>query len=197
MLDSIRLFVHVLDDSILYNYERSHMNKVTKYEWQILCLFLIALNFNNQYLHLPIILMGVYYAIGMLFEFLTQSLWDYNVALKKSPFTIKNKDINWIFGLGWLSAVILGFVLGNYLECLIPNKPIRMILGFTIIGNILENVFYYFDLWKYNTTHPLLKVPPYIGKYIVIFKIPLAVRAGYPVLGTIAYYLYVYLGKYL
>ncbi len=164
------------------------MNKITKYEWQIVSLFLFSLLVNGSVIQMKLLTMAVFFIIGILFEFLTEPLWNYNVELKKSPFTLPDKDINFLFGLGWLAIVILGLSTGTYLQEWIASPFTSGIIGVTIIGNILESLFFYFGLWTYEKDHPMLRFPPILGKYFEIAKIPLSVRLGYPVLGAGIYY---------
>ncbi len=173
------------------------MNKLTKYEWQLISLFLFALLINGTMIRMKIMTMIVFYIVGTIFEFATEPLWDYNPELKKSPLTLKNRDINFLFGLGWLAIVILGLSLGEYLQKWISNPALCGITGIVIIGNILESLFYYFGLWKYDTSQPALRFPLFIGKYIEIAKIPLSVRVGYIVLGAGIFYLNQFVTQYL
>ena len=173
------------------------MNRITKYEWQILTLFLFGLLINCSFFNMTILTMIVFFSLGLLFEFITEPLWDYNPELKKSPLTLASKDINFLFGLGWLALVILSLSVGKYLECWIPSSIVSAIIGFFIIGNIFESLYHYFGLWKYNKTHPLLRFPPIIGKYFELWNIPLSVRLGYTIMGIVAYYVFVIVQKFL
>lgn len=129
-----------------------------------------------------------FYFLGIVFEFLTESMWNYNKELFRSPLTLKRKDINLLFGLGWCGMVILSLSLGKAMSGVIPIPVVCGVLGFLIIGNFMETLYYYFGLWTYNTSHPLLKFPAFVGKYIVVYSIPLSVRLGYVVNGVVAFY---------
>jgi hypothetical protein len=163
------------------------MNRITKFEWQILCLFLVAVAVNISFFHMKILTMAAFYLLGILFEFITEPLWSYNSQLQQSPLTLKSKDVNFLFGLGWIAIVILSLSLGNVFDRWIPVPLINGIIGFLLVGNIMESLYFYFGLWTYNAAHPVLRFPPLVGTYIEAAKIPLSVRLGYAVTGTVAF----------
>lgn len=173
------------------------MNRITRYEWQILSLFLLSIIVNVSYFHMHIVTFIVFYLFGILFEFITEPLWDYNPELHQSPFTLRSKDINFLFGLGWCAIVILSLSIGVLLTTWIPSALLCAVIGFLVIGNILETLYLYFGLWTYNTSHPMLRFPPVLGRYIEVFTVPLSVRLGYAVNGIVAYYLNVLVTRIL
>jgi hypothetical protein len=164
------------------------MNRITKFEWQILCLFLGAAAVNCSFFHMKLLTMTSFYLLGILFEFITEPLWTYNSQLHQSPLTLKSMDINFLFGFGWVAIVILSLSLGNVLDRWIPVPLISGIIGFLLVGNVMESLYFYFGLWTYATGHPMLRFPPLVGRYVEVAKIPLSVRLGYAVTGIVAFY---------
>jgi hypothetical protein len=173
------------------------MNRITRFEWQILSLFLAAVIVNISFFHMTVVVMGAFYLLGLLFEFITEPLWSYDPHLRESPLTLKSRDINLLFGLAWVAVVIFSLSLAKVLDRWMALPLVNGIACFLIVGNIMETLFFRFGNWTYATAHPLLRFPPLLGPYIEVGKIPLTVRLGYAVLGTAAFFINKYLSAIL
>jgi len=156
--------------------------KISRNEYQILFLFAFAISL--QFLLNPFtwLELGVLYAMGMAFEFLTQDAWDYNPDLKDSTFTYPGKDVNFIFGLGWVSVVLTGYTIGTMFPF---GEFWSLVAGIFITGNILERLFLALGLWTYNEEH--WSVTLWTGKPIMTdIGIPVSVTQGYINIGCLA-----------
>lgn len=156
-------------------------------EWKILFLFVVGLYVNSNYLFLNCSQLVTLYIFGMFFEFTTEQAWDYNPILKKSTFTLQDRDVSLIFGLGWVGTLILGKSLGKFMFASPTPAALHAGIGLFIVGNIMEQLFLYFKLWKYNKEHWIATL--WTGRPIMIAEIPVAVRVGYFVMGIVVFYL--------
>ncbi len=161
-----------------------------KYEYAIMTLFALGLIPQFCYLHLSFPAFVVFYYFGMTFEFTTEAAWNYNPLLLNSTFTVRDRDVNWIFGLGWQATLIFGLSLGQLLQqtLLTHWHPIwTASIGLGIVGNILEWVFLKLGLWKYNEQYWITTL--WTGKPVMVGPIPIAVRIGYFGMGVIVYFI--------
>ena len=78
--------------------------KISKYEWEVLALFAISLIPQLGWLHIVFATCCMIYLYGFTFEMLTGEAWNYNKALDKSTFTLRDRDVSLIFGLGWMAG---------------------------------------------------------------------------------------------
>jgi len=150
---------------------------ISRLEWVILLMFAIAMTVDYFFLHLGYTRLSILYFLGMMFEFFTEAAWDYNPVLYKSTFTLRDRDVNWIFGLGWVGTLVLGLSLGKLFLDLDMPAWIASALGIGIVGNIMEEIFLKLGLWKYNEKNWIVSLG--LKKSLMIGKIPLTVRLGY------------------
>jgi len=161
---------------------------LTKYEWEVVVLFALAILINVFWLHLPVIQICSLYVLGMSFEFATHGAWTYNPALKDSPFSIPSIGANWIFGLGWVGNIVTSIAFGTWLGSLLGLTGVWMaIIGVGILGNIWERLFLLLQLWTYNPKHWIVNLwtsRPQLSDH----GVPWAVTLGYPVMGFGVWY---------
>ena len=175
---------------------------LTRFEIYILIMVIFSIILQINFHQLKWLTFIILAALGIIFEFLTKDLWVYNEELYKSPFTFadnflfglirltKRYDINLIFGLGWSALIVISYTVSSIIQNFIHLKyPVILdLISFGIIGNLAEQFYYSVNLFRYNKTHPMLKFPMFIGKYIEVFNIPLMVRLGYfTTLGLMVY----------
>lgn len=164
----------------------SHLEK------KILLLFVIGFAIGGPYLHFPFSTWVLLYVFGMSFEFLTEPAWNYNPILYKSTFTLRDRDVNWIFGLGWQATLALGLSLGKWFEQTftlmqtLPNWCLAS-LGLGLVGNVMEQIFLKLGLWEYNLNNWICTI--WTRHAIMVGRIPLAVRLGYFGMGAIVWVL--------
>ena len=162
---------------------------ITRLEWKILALFAAGCAINLWYLHLGAATLVTLYLFGMFFEFTTEAAWNYNKALDRSTFTLRDRDVNWLFGLGWQATLITGLSLGRASGSALPGWPDWLCdgLGLFLVGNAMEQTFYVFGLYRYNPRHWIVTL--WTGHPVELFHIPVAVRAGYFFMGVLIHFL--------
>lgn len=156
--------------------------RISSIEWKILGLFLIGFAIQTYFLHLTTDHLVTLYLFGMVFEFTTERAWNYNPILLKSTFTLQDRDVNWIFGLGWVGTLLLGLSAGKALTAWI-SQPYADIVAIGIVGNFMEQLFLHFQTWKYNKNHWIVTL--WTGKPVEILSIPVSVRVGYFAMGLL------------
>src|SRR5690349_17463626 len=116
---------------------------ITPLEWKIVGLFAIGSAINVIYLHLGAATLVTLYLFGMFFEFTTEAAWNYNRALSHSTFTLRDRDVNWLFGLGWQATLILGLSLGREILRAFPSISPWLAdgIGLWVVGNVMEQTF--------------------------------------------------------
>lgn len=164
------------------------IDRITKYEWQILSLFLAAALAKT--IPTPPLFYVVFYGLGMTFELVTHRIWKYHPSLRESPLSPFPIGANLMFGLGWVAVVVLGLSLGAVFGRHMPGL-LADVLGVLIVGNILETVFFVLGLYAYEEASPWLKFPlPYLGRFVTLAGVPLSVRIGYVNSGLLMHFVY-------
>jgi hypothetical protein len=168
--------------------------KISKYEWEVLALFGISLIPQLGWLHIGFATCCMIYLYGFTFEMLTGEAWNYNKALDKSTFTLRDRDVSLIFGLGWMAVIFIGTALARYIEAKFSLPTIVCyMLGIGIVGNILERTFLALGLWTYNMKSWIVTI--FTGHPIMLGKLPLAVVVGYfTITGVCGYFMVEVLG---
>ncbi|MBT3879852.1 MAG: hypothetical protein HON76_07240 [Candidatus Scalindua sp.] len=156
--------------------------KLTRYDAYIFILFLVALSFNLHFGKISLTQSFLFYSIGLAFELLLHKAFIYNKELEQSPLTLYKLNVNLTFALGWLSVAYLTMTVSGFFHNSFGwNLFFAAVVGGLLVGNILEQIFLGLKLWAYNDEHWLNKFG------FKIFKIPVLVRLGYGVVGTVVY----------
>lgn len=162
--------------------------KISRLELWVLLLFGAGLLVNAISIQLAAGTLVILYLFGIAFEFLTDDAWHYHPSLRLSTFAAPDRDVNWILGLGWVGALILGIVAGRALFGLLgwPSDSIwAAVVGLGIVGNLLEQIYLALGLWSYAYDHWICRM--LLPKAVVLLDIPLSVRLGYFWMGAVVW----------
>ncbi|MGL1935174.1 MAG: hypothetical protein OCD01_09140 [Fibrobacterales bacterium] len=162
--------------------------KITKYGWEVLILFLVSIIPIVTYIHLPFHTIVILYLVGMTFEILTEDSWNYNKAMDRATFMLRDRDVSLIFGLGWIGTLSFGMSFAKVLRDFADvDLYWSLFIALGVVGNILEASFLKLGLWKYNMEAKGVNLG--FKHMPCILGVPLSVVVGYFVFqGTLMYY---------
>lgn len=152
-------------------------NRISVYEYQILVMVLLAVILSALKGVKPteqMIMVVIYFPLGLLFEYATRKAWHYNEVFLTSPLSFSS--FSWLNPLGWVGVVLFTTALTN-------NSFFSFVVWGGLVGNSLEQFFLALGMWTYNKEH--WAVTLFTSHALFVYKIPLAVRLGYFIFGGV------------
>ncbi|MCK5736361.1 MAG: hypothetical protein KAH21_07780 [Spirochaetaceae bacterium] len=152
-------------------------NQISVFEYQILIMVLLSFGISHFFglqTRTQVLILVIYFPLGLFFEYTSRKAWNYNKAFLSSP--VKFSSFSWLNPLGWVGVVLLATAFSN-------GTLLNYVLWGGLVGNLLEQFFLALGVWTYNEDHWIVTL--FTGKTTFLYKIPMAVRSGYFIFGAL------------